>query len=757
MSSERLMGSILSALSNEIRAEVLKMISMSGPLSFTEIMERLNMSPKSDAGKFGYHLRTLIDSELVASDESTGKYYLTLLGQDVANFIYGVEDAIRRKKGEMQVRTSSLTIEPFDRKKIVQALIREANVPRKLAESISKEAEDRLKKLQIRYLTAALIREFVNAILLEKGLEEYRHSLTRLGQPVYDVTLAIENASYRGISSPFEIHSLAGDAVYEEYMLLRALPRTIADAHLSGAVHINNANYWVLRPADIQHDLRPFLLGELPPDGTGLIVPSHYAPKSLRGALYVALSLIKTSSDLVSNAQTLPFFNVFFAPFISGMKDDEVLSELRDFVYNLNAIMNGSNTSVGVQLETSIPEFLAGALVDKGSSLKYGDLYDESIRFLKLFIEVMHAPDGSGKAFLNPAIFLKIRRKALVTEEGLESIEKACALTQKWGAIYYVNQNLEWQTENVAYNANLSRLDSSWKDWELGTVRNGVLDNITINLPRIAYAAKGNDDQLMERLRELVELSKEALMIKRQVIHDRMKDKLLPLFQEQLSGTPYYRVDDSAGIVSFIGLPEAVQYHTGLDPSEDAAALKLSVNIAEAIEDFCRESSQSIRILPSYITFEPTAQRLTSLDVSSSLVGGKPTLPYTEHSVLPLMKPVPLKKRLQVEELFQKITLGGHFFNIRLDEPFPTSETICNHVKRISETANIGAFGFTRDFIYCGRCGRVSAGFKEKCPGCSYSGDRLVKYTRVYGRYLPSIKWGDSERIFAVETQRFML
>lgn len=751
------MESILSALSNEIRAEVLKMISMGGPLSFTEIMERLNMNPKSDAGKFGYHLRTLIDSELVASDEATGKYYLTLLGQDVANFIYGVEDALRRKKGEMQVRTSSLTIEPFDRKKIMQALIREANVPRKLAESISKEAEDRLKKLQIRYLTAALIREFVNAILLEKGLEEYRHSLTRLGQPVYDVTLTIENAAYKGLSSPNEVHSLAGDAVYEEYMLLRVLPRTIADAHLSGAIHINNANYWVLRPADVQHDLRQILNGELPPDGTGLTVPSHYAPKSLRGALYSTLCLIKTSSGLVSNAQMLPFFNIFLAPFISRMNDEEIRSELREFVYILNLLINGSNTSVGVQLETSIPEFLANSPVNKGSSLKYGDFWDDSIRLQNLFMEIMSDSDGSGKAFLNPAIFLKISKKTLVADAGVESIAKACSVTQRWGTVYYVNQNPPWQTENVAYNGDLSRLDSGWKDWELGTIRNGVLDNITINLPRISYAAKGNDDRLMERLRELVELSKEALMIKRQVILNRMKDKLLPLFQEQIFGVPYYRVDESAGIVSFIGLPEAVQYHTGLDPSEDAEALKLSIRIVETINDFCKESSQSIRILPSYITFEPTAQRLTNLDISSGLVEGKSILPYTEHSVLPLSKPVPLKKRLQVEELFQKLTLGGHFFNIRLEEPFPTSEMVCNHVKRILETADIGAFGFTRDYMYCGRCGNVSAGFEDRCPSCSYSGDRLIKYTRIYGRYLPSRKWGNSERMFAMETQRFIL
>jgi DNA-binding transcriptional ArsR family regulator len=119
LSSKSLLESILSALSNEVRAEVLKLISREGPLSFTEIMEKLEMNPKTDAGKFGYHLRMLTEAELLVADEASGKYYLTIFGQEVSNFIYGVEDAVRRKKGEMLVRTSSLTIEPFERKKIV--------------------------------------------------------------------------------------------------------------------------------------------------------------------------------------------------------------------------------------------------------------------------------------------------------------------------------------------------------------------------------------------------------------------------------------------------------------------------------------------------------------------------------------------------------------------------------------------------------------------------------------------------------------
>jgi ribonucleoside-triphosphate reductase len=761
LSSKSLLESILSALSNEVRAEVLKLISREGPLSFTEIMEKLEMNPKTDAGKFGYHLRMLTEAELLMADEASGKYFLTLFGQEVANFIYGVEDAVRRKKGEMLVRTSSLTIEPFERKKIVEALIREANVPRKLAESISKEAEDRLKKPQVRYLTAALIREFVNAILLEKGLEEYRHSLTRLGQPVYDVTTTIKSAGYKDYPSPERVHALAGDAVFEEYMYLKVLPRTIADAHLSGAIHINNANYWVLRPADIQHDIRPFLRGKIPADGTGLSLPVHPIPKSLRGALFTIDSLLQSSSELCSNAQSIGFFNVFLAPYVKEMKEAEIKNALRDFLYGLNEKFNGiTNSSIAFNMELEIPEFLekVKAPSPEGEKGVYGDYSDQALRLLSVLLDLMNESDGTSKPLLNPAIFIKMRKKALATNAANECLMKGYKLAERWGNIFFVNQTLPWQTDNVFYNSSLSRVDSSWKDWESGTLRVGALDNITINLPRIAYESKGDDDKFYEKLKEMLELAKEALVIKRHVLNDRIQsDNLLPLFKADLDGTSYFRLSDSPGIISYVGLPEAVKYHTGLDTSDNEDALRFATKVVGQMDEYSSRSQPTMRILSSSITFEPAAARLTNLDVAAGYLKAKTAECYTEHSNLPLTVAIPLKSRLKIEEIFQQITRGGHLFDIHLSEPFPTDNLLANYTKRMFETAGIGLLTFTRDYTYCFHCRTVTYGFHAKCPKCAYDGNRLVFYTKTFGRYKSSKAWSPSERDYAFNNKRSTL
>lgn len=761
MSSKSLLESILSALSNEVRAEVLKLISREGPLSFTEIMEKLEMNPKTDAGKFGYHLRMLTEAELLVADEASGKYYLTVFGQEVSNFIYGVEDAVRRKKGEMLVRTSSLTIEPFERKKIVEALIREANVPRKLAESISKEAEDRLKRPQVRYLTAALIREFVNAILLEKGLEEYRHSLTRLGQPVYDVTTTIKSAGYKDYPSPERVHALAGDAVFEEYMYLKVLPRTIADAHLSGAIHLNNANYWVLRPADIQHDIRPFLRGKIPADGTGISVPSHPSPKSFRGALYTIDALLNSSSANCSNAQSIGFFNIFLAPYIKDMKEVEIKNVLRDFLYNLNEKFNGiSNSTVAFNVELEVPEFLekVKAPGPDGEKGVYGDYSDQALRLLGALLDLMNEGDGDSKPLLNPTIFIKLRKKAHSTNAANECLMKAYELAERWGNIFFVNQNLPWQTENVSYNSNLARVDSSWKDWESGTMRVGSLDNVAINLPRIAYESKGDDDKFDEKLKEMLELAREALVIKRHVINDRIQsDNLLPLFRSELDETGYFRINDSPGIISYVGLPEAVKYHTGLDITDNEDALRFAVKVVQQIDEYSTHSQPGIRLLSSSITFEPAAQRLTTLDVAAGYLKAKSAECYTEHSNLPLTVAIPLKSRLKNEEIFQQITRGGHLFDIRLSEPFPTDNLLANYTKRIFETTSIGLLTFTRDYTYCVHCSTVTYGLHTKCPKCAYDGNRLAFYTKTFGRYKSSKAWTQSERDYAFNSKRSTL
>src|SRR4030065_582398 len=116
------------------------------------------------------------------------------------------------------------------------------------------EAKKILLKAKTKYLTAQLIREVVNAILIEKGMEDYRHKLTRLGMPVHEVTALIESKDAAEGSEAMLAE--AGKTVLREYTLLNVYPRDVADAQVSGAIHVNSLGTWLLKPNELMHDLR---------------------------------------------------------------------------------------------------------------------------------------------------------------------------------------------------------------------------------------------------------------------------------------------------------------------------------------------------------------------------------------------------------------------------------------------------------------------------------------------------------------------
>jgi hypothetical protein len=228
---------VLKAVSSSLRLEVLNLLFERGALSYTEMMKILRLNPSRDAGRFAYHLKFMLRTDLIEPDVETKKYRLTDLGRTMVSIGEDIEQHFFKRR-KMMVRTSKFSLEEFDRNKIAESLIKEANVPADLAQKIARETEGRLSEFKTKYLTAPLIREIVNTILIEKGFEEYRHKLTRLGLPVYDVTQLLKSMSTMSLGVE-AVHGAAGDKVIEEYTLLNVLPRDIADAHLSGSLHLN--------------------------------------------------------------------------------------------------------------------------------------------------------------------------------------------------------------------------------------------------------------------------------------------------------------------------------------------------------------------------------------------------------------------------------------------------------------------------------------------------------------------------------------
>src|SRR5512134_3835423 len=65
------------------------------------------------------------------------------------------------------VRTSSETLSDWNRQRSVEALLRETTIDRDTAEKISREVEEQIAASRISLVTAPLVRELVDAKLIE--------------------------------------------------------------------------------------------------------------------------------------------------------------------------------------------------------------------------------------------------------------------------------------------------------------------------------------------------------------------------------------------------------------------------------------------------------------------------------------------------------------------------------------------------------------------------------------------------------------
>ena len=85
------------------------------------------------------------------------------------------------------VRSKGEEVDRWNRRRIVDALIRETGIDVATAEAVSIDVEKGLFASGVSVLTTSLIRELVDAKLVERGLEKARRMHARLGFPLYDV------------------------------------------------------------------------------------------------------------------------------------------------------------------------------------------------------------------------------------------------------------------------------------------------------------------------------------------------------------------------------------------------------------------------------------------------------------------------------------------------------------------------------------------------------------------------------------------
>ncbi len=140
------------------------------------------------------------------------------------------------------VRNREQDISPWDRTKIVAILMDESGIPFKIAEEIADEVQKTVFSLDIKTVSSSLLRELVNAKLIEKGYSKILNKTRRLGLSTSDVKdIIFSPVPYFNYSpsSPDLSSAYISGTVKRQYAAFNVFPEKLVNLHYQGRLHIN--------------------------------------------------------------------------------------------------------------------------------------------------------------------------------------------------------------------------------------------------------------------------------------------------------------------------------------------------------------------------------------------------------------------------------------------------------------------------------------------------------------------------------------
>ncbi len=658
------------------------------------------------------------------------------------------------------VRTSDEQFAGWDRQRIVDALIRETEIDVIAAQEISQEVEELIASSKISMVTAPLIRELVDAKLIERGLEQARKKHTRLGMRLYDVDQLLLHPNKENANVPHgpEATNLTlAERIKKEYALLTVFSEEIADAHMRGDIHLHDLGF-IDRPYCSGQSLEYI-------KRFGLSLPNSIAmAKPAKHAEVLLAHMVKFAAALQSHfagAIGWDAVNLFFAPYLAGMRDEDVkqLAQMMIFEFSQQAVARGGQAIfTDLNLYWEVPRHFEDveAIGPRGeyTGKTYSHYEHEAQRFAWFLFEVFKEGDGSGRPFFFPKPLVHITEKFFRTAGHRDFLHQICDVAAEKGNTYFVFDRGETAKVSeccrLSFKLEASDLEDAKQPWKM---RYCALQNVTLNLPRIGYLSGGDERTLFEKVEEFMDMAVRAHLEKKAFIEKLLsygENGPLALLAMERDGSPYLRMHRASYLIGMVGLNELVQIHSGRQMSESKESFKFGLKVIAHMKLLADQLSREygMHFVLEQTPAESTAYRFAKLDLQSHWEKGrrvvKGDIPrgevyYTNSTYLnngAVMNPI---ERIRQEGLFHPLIEAGALTHIWLGEAKPSSESLANFVTKTFAHTQNDQIAFSPEFTTCNRCHRTSRGLAEVCRYCG-SGD-VDGITRITGYFTRISSW----------------
>jgi ribonucleoside-triphosphate reductase len=407
-------------------------------------------------------------------------------------------------------------------------------------------------------------------------------------------------------------------------------------------------------------------------------------------------------------------------------------------------------------MDLVVPSYYADQSVIIGGEVReetYKEFQVEMDMINKAFFEVMMCGDNSGRVFTFPIPTYNITEDFDWNNPNLDGLWE---MTAKYGIPYFSNFiNSDMKPEDARSMCCRLRIDNRELEYRGGGLfgsnpLTGSIGVVTINLPRMAYAAK-DKKEFLKILGEKMELAKKSLEVKRKLLEKLTDNNLYPYTKFYLRDIKsrfgvYWKNHFST--IGLVGMNEAC-----VNLIHNSIGTMTGKYFAKEVMDFMREkivefqketgNNYNLEATPA----EGTSYRLAKLD------GVYPY--YTNSTQLPINYTDDIFEMLDHQDDLQTKYTGGTVLHIFAGER-TSAQSVKNLVKKVCNGYHLPYFTFSPTFSTCPKHGYVK-GEHFTCPDC---GSECEVYSRIVGYIRPVKQWNEGKRsefkvrkLFKVEEQ----
>ena len=451
-----------------------------------------------------------------------------------------------------------------------------------------------------------------------------------------------------------------------------------------------------------------------------------------------------------AGAQAFSSFDTYLAPFVKkdNLSFEQVKKCIESFVYGVNTPSRWGTQAPfsNITLDwvcpadmRNVPAIIGG----KDQDFTYGECQKEIDMVNRAFIEVMIEGDANGRGFQYPIPTYSITKDFDWSET--ENNKLLFEMTAKYGTPYFSNYiNSDMEPSDVRSMCCRLRLDLRELRKKSGGFfgsgeSTGSIGVVTINMPRIAYIAK-SEEEFFARLDRMMDISARSLKVKRTVIEKLLDEGLYPYTKRYLGS-----FSNHFSTIGLVGMNEACLNASwiGEDLTQKKAqdfSVKVLNHMRERLSDYQEKYGDlyNLEATPA----ESTSYRFARHDVEQfpniiTASNDENSPYYTNSSHLPVGYTEDVFTALDVQDRLQTLYTSGTVFHTFLGEKMPSWKAAAELVRKIAENYELPYYTISPTYSICTEHGYIQGEVYE-CPHCKKSTE---VYSRITGYYRPVQNW----------------